>query len=666
MSSFPRTGNFGTLDLTDRELSQAFFNSVYNSSAKVAIEWDGTHDPCNPGTISNDFMDSTLTRINWYRAMAGVPSTIQFDTAIGGLSEKSQDSALYMSRNDKLTHYPVNTDPCYTGDAYTAAGYSNISIGNFGWDAVMSQMRDNGPTNTKVGHRRWLIYPETQTMGTGDISPAWDGGYNGDSNGDNIDDLKTYYRKSNNIYVQDGTYGSSGAVVRDGFIAWPPPGYVPYNVVYPRWSFSYRGANFANATVSMTKVGASVDIEEEDKTSTGYGENTITWVPENYDADDSFAAWENPGSDTSYTITISGIADAPQNEYTYTTTIYDPQASTGFETIPSVYGSDAITTNGATYSHDTLPWAESHEWREISLTSTTYTNGAESGTGEILAGIEPRYDDLISNLHKKNGNNSFHLAHMRSGDDEMWFEIDQEFILNDSSYLKFWSLLRYATADQHAKAQISLDGGGSWIDLEYSQDGTGGAGDTAFIQRSIPLIAYTGYTAKFRFIYTLDGPSLYSYDNSPTKSPVGLFIDDIEITNANIVTEQQSGKSSGPGEFTYIPSSDGVYFLQARAVPWENMPGLTWGHVKFVTVTESACTNTATNLEVTQDLLDTCSAAGTRNFDGSNSLFTDNTFSSVTIPSDGFPWSFTSDGIITLNPGFNATSGSDFSATINP
>lgn len=39
-------------------------------------------------------------------------------------------------------------------------------------------------------------------------------------------------------------------------MAWPPAGYVPYQVIYPRWSFAIAGANFSQAAVTMAR-GAS-------------------------------------------------------------------------------------------------------------------------------------------------------------------------------------------------------------------------------------------------------------------------------------------------------------------------------------------------------------------------------------------------------------------------
>jgi hypothetical protein len=44
----------------------------------------------------------------------------------------------------------------------------------------------------------------------------------------------------------------------DGFVAWPPPGYIPFEVVYPRWSLFLRGADFSAATVAMQLDGKPV------------------------------------------------------------------------------------------------------------------------------------------------------------------------------------------------------------------------------------------------------------------------------------------------------------------------------------------------------------------------------------------------------------------------
>ena len=64
------------------------------------------------------------------------------------------------------------------------------------------------------------------------------------------------------------------------FVAWPPPGYVPYQVTWARWSFGYPDADFTSATVTMTSNGVPISVALE-VFEEGYGENTLIWVPAN-------------------------------------------------------------------------------------------------------------------------------------------------------------------------------------------------------------------------------------------------------------------------------------------------------------------------------------------------------------------------------------------------
>ena len=187
-----------------------------------------------------------------------------------------------MSANDGAAHNPPDTWDCYTADGAEAAAASNLSYRSNGWDAVYGQMRDHGINNGGAGHRRWILFPKTEEMGTGDI-PA--GGA---------------YESARALWVFDGNFSAPRPAVRDFYVAWPPPGYVPYQVVFPRWSFSFSEADFSAATVSMTEDGSPIPVVTETVVN-GAGEPTIVWVPNGLDAGQFSTSWPRPADDTTST-----------------------------------------------------------------------------------------------------------------------------------------------------------------------------------------------------------------------------------------------------------------------------------------------------------------------------------------------------------------------------
>jgi hypothetical protein len=71
--------------------------------------------------------------------------------------------------------------------------------------------------------------------------------------------------------------------------SWPPAGYVPASLVYDRWSYSYYNADFSKTTVSVTKNGVPLTVQQEalvgESSATNpvfVGDNTIVWeMPDN-------------------------------------------------------------------------------------------------------------------------------------------------------------------------------------------------------------------------------------------------------------------------------------------------------------------------------------------------------------------------------------------------
>jgi len=131
---------------------------------------------------------------------------------------------------------------------------------------------------------------------------------------------------------------------------------VPYPVVFPRWSFSYRAADFSAASVTMTVGAEEVSVVQEQPV-TGAGENTIVWVPQGRDADLSSSSWDRPEGDTTYAVRVENVGiGGVTRAFSYQVTVIDPSTRGLDEVLPIVRGPQHIDRNQAvTLSYDTIP-----------------------------------------------------------------------------------------------------------------------------------------------------------------------------------------------------------------------------------------------------------------------------------------------------------------------
>lgn len=297
------SGNW--FDTSNRGAVVDAYNNTYVPTQDLPMSWTGAVSGCAAGDIASTWRDAVQRRINYFRGMAGVPMGITFDAAFNG---KNQKAALIMSANKALSHTPPSNWACLSAEGTEAAGKSNICLlygyGTKDPGCVALYMVDSGSNNQPVGHRRWLLYPQTALMGTGDVSETSAGGY----------------PRANAIWVVDlATYSNPRPTTREEYVAWPPPGYVPYQLIPARWSFSYPNANFSGATVQMSVNGAGLGNTIL-PISGGAGENTIVWEPA--------TTFPKPASDTSYTVTLSNVViGGVSRSFTYTVIMIDPVAS---------------------------------------------------------------------------------------------------------------------------------------------------------------------------------------------------------------------------------------------------------------------------------------------------------------------------------------------------
>ncbi|HEX2195351.1 MAG TPA: CAP domain-containing protein [Actinomycetota bacterium] len=277
------------VEATDRADVQASFLGEVLPALDVPIGWTGDAASCDPGAPSDAAQAATLTTLNWVRDLAGV-DPVTLDPA---LSAKAQQAALIMHANDDLDHFPPQSWRCWTQEGADAAGSSNLALGHAGAAAILGYMQDDGSGNTAVGHRRWILRPETGTFGSGSTSRA------------------------NALWV----FGDDapGATVPQ-WVPWPVAGFFP-SPLEPlgRWSLSASddAVSFANATVTVAGPGgASLPVQTYPEEQ-GFGDDTLVWEVSGLTIPDG----DEP---VTYHVSVTGISGGSATSHEYDVHLFSP------------------------------------------------------------------------------------------------------------------------------------------------------------------------------------------------------------------------------------------------------------------------------------------------------------------------------------------------------
>lgn len=279
------------------------------------MEWSGSHDGCEAGEASQDLARATVGRVNFYRAMAGVPASVRLND---DYSVRAQHAALTMSATGQLSHAPDGSFACVDDLAREGAANSNLYLGRVGPSAVDGYIEDPGERNRDVGHRNTILHPPTTEMGVGHVAGT-EGSY-----------------AANALWVfDDGVFDQNPAVREaDGFVAWPPRGHVPGELIHPRWSLGLVGADFEHTTVTMTVDGQPVPIEIVTRHSVPdyVPSPIIVWepdpvaVPALVGHDDSHTG----GADIEVDVVVAGVEiDGRVTDFRYRVTVMPPGAGQG-------------------------------------------------------------------------------------------------------------------------------------------------------------------------------------------------------------------------------------------------------------------------------------------------------------------------------------------------
>lgn len=558
------------VDTQSREAVRNFFNAVYQASENIPSGWDGNIEQCQAGQLSADYLAAIALRVNFFRAMAGVPAVITFNEEY---NRKAQQAALMMSANNNLSHDPPASWLCYTKEGAQAAANSNLSLGSMGPQSITGLMEDSGTNNTAVGHRRWTLFPPTEVMGSGSVAGT--------------EPLPA----TTVLWVFDNSVNNPRPATREAFVSWPPSGFVPYQLVFPRWSFSYPQADFSLARVSMQQQGTPIPVTLELLNNPGMGDNTLVWVPD-------ISLTTPPTTDISYTVKITQVLiDGKSQDFEYIVTVINPMILGTDSIFPSVTGDEQLVVKqNYTYTFNPVPDASGYQSLQARRQPVTQVADAENGLNPLTATVSG-YEVIATDI-KADGLASFHLAHPAPPSEQI-LRWDQTVLVNAASELRFSSRLGLSSPAQVAKVQVSTDNGQSWQDI-FTQAGiqsgtTSSFGEERFNQKIIPLAEFAGQAIQVRFNYAYT-----CCDNfyPQTESEVGWYIDNIAFTETEELTDTTITDLTTESTFVFNPPQAGDYALQVRAMLYNQYP-LEWGPTKLVTAqlgTTTSPTNGMTEL----------------------------------------------------------------------
>lgn len=235
-----------SVDPSNRESVRRFYRS-YLLPLIYDPEWTGNFETGDPGTISQAYRGALLLRVNAFRALAGVSSNVIENVEY---SRKAQAAALMESVNfysaGDLSHDPPPTWKYYTRDAAEGAGNSSLALNTHLGDPISSYIAEGIFSNSEVGHRLAVLNPYLRQIGIGTVPSRLPSGNS------------PQYDGCNALWINDA---SGPPLTRDGFLAWPSPGYFPIDLM-SGWCFAalaeLAGADFSQAQIDVSLNGKPV------------------------------------------------------------------------------------------------------------------------------------------------------------------------------------------------------------------------------------------------------------------------------------------------------------------------------------------------------------------------------------------------------------------------
>ena len=555
--TYPAPSRNLSVDTQSRNDVLAFWHGVYRESDDFDdhMGWTGSYatGAGAEGTNSAEFIADTERRLNYFRAMAGVPATAFMNTAATvniqpgdafkppantTKAQAVQRAALmvvmnytYPSTNPAFSHNPPVT-ATWTAVPWNAMANGNIAQGFHGPNAMSAYISENTPTgvggeNSAAGHRRWMLKASSTNFATGDIP----GFYN------YLQGTPTLKVPSNVLYIIQNP--GEIAAVTPAFTPYPPAGFFPAPLNTKYWSLTRSGADFSAATISVSLVGGGAIATAKQAVVGNYGDPTLVWQMPLADSANSFPA------DRTYNVTISGIAGAGiPTSHSYQVTLVNPESLTSNQTLTGTTSPNPGYP--ANYSFTPPPHAEAVRVNTYRQIASTWTENAEVATPTaVIDGTSSSYP-LVFTLASGNpsfspitGSRSFRLTHpiyyspTLNGTPVESFQIGRKVLPKVGAALTFKYKRGYMDTTSRLAVEMSNDGGATWSSLGEIAGNASGTFENSSTNASYPLSA-SAYPLTFRFRYYSTALAGFAHEEFPTLA-TGILIDDITVTNCDLL-----------------------------------------------------------------------------------------------------------------------------------
>lgn len=632
--TYPVPSRGFTVDTSDRNDVVSFWQAVYKASDgyESRIAWTGNYTAAAPftnaeGTVSAAFVEDVERRVNFFRALAGVPADVRVNTgsrvvidpsdphqpAAGTLKSVAAQQSAYMvirtfhdhgGSGAGLLHSPLQAQcVAWSTAAWNANFRGNIALGFFGPGAINAYLAEDVPGlsgwNTGAGHRRWILNPRATDFATGD-TPGWFDG-------------ATVRPPTNVLYVIQNPSETSPERPPK-FVTYPNAGYFPAPLNTKLWSLSHPGADFSAATIAMTTAaGVAVPVVKQ-AVQSGFGQPTVVWqVP-------AHAAAASVVADATFHVTVNGITGpGVPSSHSYTVTLIDPEVVTAPQTLIGTPAPPAAASVNYWFVPPTH--AEAIQVNAYQSELATWTEGAEDSHPNLIIdrrshpAAYPLRQGALGGIDPIAGSRSFRLTFpvqydvMANGVPTQILELDRDILPHTSPRLRFSYRRGYMATGEQLVTEFSSNGGATWSQIGAAIVGKADQlPDPSATTVDVNLPVSTS-PIRLRFRYSpIPNQSFYWQAAYPTVI-TGILLDQITLLGCNwLILRKENEIPVSAGHLVFNPATAGQPLAanQKYELRMRTKLGNAWmpyGPAKSVTIGASAMSGFDAWLEYTYPIL---------------------------------------------------------------